>query len=221
MRVAGIPLGVGQALNGFLDPAKVKLLLHFDADFTDSSPDNVAVTATGNVSVSTNSPLLGAGSAFFGDSPRTGALGTPLFFDFGNQRPFTICFRSGAGNGISPSGAWVSTSDFSTISPIQLSTTYLYLGNSTLSAYSGPYNPVPASSSHVAMIGDGTNIKLYENGVLKLTVAHPNWPSNLYKLQIGKSAGINNFQGFLDEFLLYDGVLWVGDFTPPSIPFVA
>lgn len=219
MRVAGIPLGVGQTLGGFLDSEKVKLLLHFDADFIDSSPDNVAVTATGNVSVSTNSPLLGAGSAFFGDSPRTGALGTPLFFDFGNQRPFTICFRSGAGNGISPNGAWVSTSDFSTISPIQLSTTYLYLGNSTLSAYLGPYNPIPSSTSHVTMIGDGTNIKLYENGLLKLTVAHPNWPSNLYKLQIGKSAGISNFRGFLDEFLFYDGVLWVDDFTPPASPF--
>ncbi len=208
-----------QGLGLYLDPAKVKLLLHFDADFADSSPNNVSVTATGNVSVSTNSPLLGAGSAFFGNSPRTGALETPLFFDFGNQRPFTICFRSGEGNGSSPSGAWVSTGDFSTISPIQLSTTYLYIGNSTLSAYLGPYNPIPSSNSHVTMIGDGTNIKLYENGLLKLTVAHPNWPSNLYKLQIGKSAGINNFRGFLDEFLLYDGVLWTGDFTPPTSAF--
>ena len=84
-----------------LDPAKVKLLLHFDGNFNDSSPNNHAMTSGGNVSISTSEPKFGTGKLQFGITPRNGYVVSPNIFDFGDNRPFTISFfyRDGDGNG--------------------------------------------------------------------------------------------------------------------------
>ena len=67
-------------VNGYvLDPAKVKLLLHFDTDFADSSQNNVAVTATGNVAISATDTKFGVGKVQYGASPRDGKLKTHHF----------------------------------------------------------------------------------------------------------------------------------------------
>ena len=76
-----------------LDPAKVKLLLHFDGNYNDSSPNNHTMTSGGNVSISTSEPKFGSGKLQFGDTPtRDGFVKSPNIFDFGNKRPFTISF---------------------------------------------------------------------------------------------------------------------------------
>ena len=76
-----------------LDPAKVKLLLHFDGNYNDSSPNNHTMTSGGNVSISTSEPKFGSGKLQFGDTPtRDGFVKSPNIFDFGNNRPFTISF---------------------------------------------------------------------------------------------------------------------------------
>ena len=89
--------------SGFaLDPAKVKLLLHFDGNFNDSSPNNHAMTSGGNVSISTSVPKFGTGKLQFGGTPtKDGFVKSPNIFAFGNKRPFTISFfyRDGDGNG--------------------------------------------------------------------------------------------------------------------------
>jgi len=100
-----------------LDPAKVKLLLHFDTDFADSSPNNVAVTATGNVAISALDTKFGVGKVQYGESPRTGKLKTPLFFNFGNQRPFTLCFWAKLDDG---GGAFATTRDTAVFTPFEL-----------------------------------------------------------------------------------------------------
>ena len=97
------PLGVlrKKPVNGFvLDPAKVKLLLHFDGNFNDSSPNNHTIEG-GNVSISTSEPKFGTGKLQFGITPRNGYVVSPNIFDFGDNRPFTISFfyRDGDGNG--------------------------------------------------------------------------------------------------------------------------
>ena len=59
-----------QSQSGFaLDPAKVKLLLHFDGNYNDSSPNNHTMTSGGNVSISTSEPKFGSGKLQFGDTP--------------------------------------------------------------------------------------------------------------------------------------------------------
>ena len=84
-----------------LDPAKVKLLLHFDGNYNDSSPNNHTMTSGGNVSISTSVPKFGTGKLQFGNPPRDGFVKSPNIFDFGDNRPFTISFfyRDGDGNG--------------------------------------------------------------------------------------------------------------------------
>ena len=60
-----------------LDPAKVKLLLHFDGNYNDSSPNNHTMTSGGNVSISTSEPKFGSGKLQFGDTPTRDGLLNP------------------------------------------------------------------------------------------------------------------------------------------------
>jgi len=208
-----------QGLGLYLDPAKVKLLLHFDADFADSSPNNVAVTVTGNVSISATDTKFGVGKVQYGESPRDGKLKTTSFFNFGNQRPFTICVWAKGGDG---NGAFAATRDTSVFTPFDLARGGSFLfGNGALTAWA--FMSVNTSSSdwtHFAVVADGTNIKAYKNGVLQGSgIAHPNWPSVDSFLVIGKTGDGGYTNGALDEFLLYDGVLWESNFTPPTAPF--
>jgi len=80
-------------------------------------------------------------------------------------------------------------------------------------------NNLVSEWTHFAVVADGTNIKVYKNGVLQGSIAHPNWPSVDSFLVIGKNGDGAYINGALDEFLLYDGVLWAGDFTPPTAAF--
>jgi len=200
-----------------LDPAKVKLLLHFDADFADSSPNNVAVTATGNVAISALDTKFGVGKVQYGASPRDGKLKTPLFFNFGNHRPFTLCFWAKGGD---VDGALAATRDTAVYTPFELNRSGSFLfANGALTGWTlmSVNNSAP-EWTHFAVVADGTNIKAYKNGVLQGSgIAHPNWPSVDSFLSVGKSDG-TSINAALDEFLLYDGVLWTGDFTPPTVP---
>ena len=218
------PLGVlkrkGLGLGLALDPAKVKLLLHFDTDFADSSQNNVAVTATGNVAISAIDTKFGVGKVQYGASPRTGKLKTPPFFNFGNQRPFTLCFWAKGGDG---NGSLVVTRDTPvfTFTPFDLSRGSSFLfANGALNAWSTiSINSSTLEWTHFAVVADGTNIKVYKNGVLQGSgIAHPNWPSVDSFLVIGKNES-TSINAALDEFLLYDGVLWESNFTPPTAPF--
>jgi len=221
MRVAGIHLGVGQnAIGSFaLDPARVKLLLHFDTDFSDSSPNNVAVTVTGNVAISAIDTKFGVGKAQYNTSPRDGKLKTTSFFNFGNQRPFTLCFWAKGGDG---NGAFATTRDTPVITPFDLSRGGSFLfANAALSAWAFmSVNTTSSDWTHFAVVADGTNIKAYKNGVLQGSgIAHPNWPSVDSFLVIGRNGDGAYTNCALDEFLLYDGVLWESNFTPPTAPF--
>ncbi len=207
-----------QGLGLYLDPAKVKLLLHFDTDFADSSQNNVAVTATGNVAISAIDTKFGVGKVQYGASPRDGKLKTPSFFNFGNQRPFTICVWAKGGDG---NGAFAATRDTAVITQFELNRGGSFLfGNAALNGWAFmSVNTASSEWTHFAVVADGTNIKAYKNGVLQGSgIAHPNWPSVDSFLSIGKSDSIS-INGALDEFLLYDGVLWESNFTPPTAPF--
>ena len=205
-----------------LDPAKVKLLLHFDGNYNDSSPNNHTMTSGGNVSISTSEPKFGSGKLQFGDTPtRDGFVKSPNIFDFGNKRPFTISFfyRGGDGN-----GCYFTTRDSATYTPMEFGCGgTLLFGNATLNgwAFVSVYMPIaPIAYRHCAVVGDGTNIKVYREGSLVATTPHTNWASASWLIQLGKE-DVSPFSsnGGMDEFLLYDGVLWTADFTPPDAPF--
>ncbi len=218
------PLGVlkKRPINGYpLDPAKVKLLLHFDGNYNDSSPNNHTMTSGGNVSISTSVPKFGTGKLQFGDTPsRDGFVKSPSLFDFGGKRPFTITFfyRGGDSN-----GCFFSTRDSPTYTPIELSRGgNLLVGNAALSGWTSVVANMSISLiayQHCAVVGDGTNIKVYRDGSLIATTPHPNWASTSRFIQLGKDGDSIHSNGGMDEFLLYDDVLWTSNFTPPTTPF--
>lgn len=216
------PLGVlkKRPINGYvLDSAKVKLLLHFDGNYNDSSVNNVTVNNFGNVSISTDSPKFGISKLQFGDSPtRDGYLKTAAFFNFGNQRPFTLCFWAKGGDG---NGGFVTTRDSPIYTPFDLSSGWVFLfGNSTLNDWIFcSFSADVTNWTHIALVADGTRIKGYINGIAQFDIAHPNWPSVNSFLQFGKNGDGDFSNGSLDDFLLYDDVLWTSNFTPPTAPF--
>ncbi|HNC04609.1 MAG TPA: hypothetical protein PLY05_14805, partial [Agitococcus sp.] len=60
---------------------------------------------------------------------------------------------------------------------------------------------------------------VYRDGSLIATTPHPNWVSASQFIQLGKDGDSQYSNGGMDEFLLYDDVLWTADFTPPTTPF--
>ena len=207
-----------------LDPAKVKLLLHFDGNYNDSSPNNHTMTSGGNVSISTSEPKFGSGKLQFGDTPtRDGFVKSPYIFDFGDNRPFTISFfyRDGDGN-----GCFFTTRDSATYAPMEFGRGGTLLvglvGNAVLSGWASVtavMDSTPTAYKHGAVVGDGTDIKVYRDGSLIASTPHPNWPSASWFIQLGKNGDSQYSDGGMDEFLLYDDVLWTSNFTPPDAPF--
>jgi len=219
------PLGVlGRMVSsGYpLDPAKVKLLLHFDGNFYDSSNDNVPVTASGNVLIDSTIKKFGSGSLQYGKTPKNGFLKTSTFFDFGNKRPFTLCLNYNGTDTTNATGSLVGTRDSGTITQFEIGRGGNSLvGNDALNGWT--FIPTAleedANWKHFAMVADGTNIKFYKDGGMFGSVAHPNWVSMMSFLQFGKNGDGSFSDNRIDEVLLYDGVIWTDNFTPPNAPF--
>ena len=201
-----------------LDPAKVKLLLHFDGNYNDSSTDNVAMTSSGNISIDATDTKFGSGKLQFGDSPRDGYLKTTnTFFNFGENQPFTICFWTKGGDG---SGCYATTRDTG-ITQFELNRGGIFaFGNELLSNWIfAPFPNNLTNWTHIAVVADGNRIKGYLNGVQQFNIAHPNWPSMMSFLKFSKNGEGYYSNGTLDEVLLYSEALWTSDFTPPTAPF--
>ena len=196
-----------------LDPAKVKLLLHFDGNYNDSSPNNHTMSSGGNVSISTSVPKFGTGKLQFGNPPRNGFVNSPNIFDFGDNRPFTISFfyRDGDGNGY-----------FFATTPIIFGRGgYIAISKadfSGLTFVAADMNITPIAYKHCAVVGDGANIKVYRDGSLIASTPHPSWASASRAIELGGGYPYSS-EGEMDEFLLYDDVLWTSNFTPPTGPF--
>ena len=203
-----------------LDPAKVKLLLHFDGNFNDSSNNNVAMTSGGNISIDATDTKFGSGKLRFGIEPRNGYLKTPnTFFNFGDNQPFTICFWAKDGDG---NGCYATTRGTSIYTQFELSRGAVFIfGNELLNNWIFvPFSAADAPNwVHIAVVADGHRIKGYLNGVQQFNIPHPSWPSKNSFLQFGENGDGQYSNGTLDEVLLYSDALWTADFTPPTAPF--
>ena len=94
-------------------------------------------------------------------------------------------------------------------------------GNSTLTGFTilTPSTEVPLNQwAHVAIVGDGTNIKEYINGVLVITTAHPNWSNGNNFLNIGQDAD-DTFVGYMNDFRFSNVAVYTANFTPPTVEF--
>jgi hypothetical protein len=94
-------------------------------------------------------------------------------------------------------------------------------GNSTLTGFTilTLSTPVPLNQwTHVAIVGDGTSIKEYINGVLVIATAHPNWSNGNNFLNIGQDTE-DTFVGYMNDFRFSNTAIYTANFTPPTSPF--
>ena len=224
MRLLGV-LGRRVSSGYHLDPAKIVALYHFDTDYNDSSPNARHLTTAGQISIDSSVKKFGDGAMRLDLRVGNGLTGAYAkadnVFNFGNKRPFTISY-------------WLSKTVTEPSIPVFKTTTTLneftaiYLACENTIFRNDNFSAVVATPqltgqdlpiNNIVVVGDGTNIKVYVNGIIKGTFAHPNWPSQLYPLFFGYQVDGNISNYTVDEFLLYDGVLWTANFTPPTLPF--
>jgi hypothetical protein len=198
-------------------------LYHFDSDFSDSSPFSNSTTIIGTPTIDTIVTKFGGGSASF---VAAGSISDPRVLipatanlKVGNLQPFTVEFWF-YGNPTEPYGSgMVTMRDYSVYCPFVIRPQSVYIGNSTLSGWT--FSPAFSGTSgvwnHFALVADGTNLKLYLNGVSFFTTTHPNWADDNQKLSIG--ADLYGFTGRIEELRFKKEAVYTANFTPPSSPF--
>ena len=144
------------------------------------------MTSGGNVSISTSEPKFGSGKLQFGGTPtRDGFVKSQTYSTLATIDHLRFRFLPW----------WRPTAvfcnyDSSIYTPMVFARGgYLLVGNATLNGWTF----VPAvmiigqtAYQHCAVVGDGTNIKVYRDGSLISSTPHPNWASASWLIQLGK-----------------------------------
>jgi hypothetical protein len=186
------------------------------------------------MSISTSQAKFGSSSIrHLGGS--SSYINTPSsnFFDFGSKIPFTVelFYQPGTYDG-NDHGIFASdiASTYAQFRIYQSNFSgqrriYWLIGNDSLTSWAanGSGGNVLSDGvwAHIALTGDGTNLRLYVNGVNVLSVAHPNWGSANGQFFIGDVPGAIGL-GYYDEVRVVKGTaIYYGtsSFTPPTAPF--
>jgi hypothetical protein len=201
------------------------LLMRFDGNFTDSSPNALTATAQGNAVVSTTQSKFG-GSSLYLDGSSTVTIPYDGTFDFGDGdftieawvRPSTpqpdTPYGLVCGGGF-PSG-WASyTNGGDNQTSLNTGTPY-WSGNSL-----GP-SPADGVWSHIAFTKQGTLCSCYVNGVLNGTAEiSGSFNANSEPLTIGSDRTEEGYKfiGYIDELRIVEGLaVYTGPFIPPTGP---
>jgi hypothetical protein len=212
--------------------AGTSLLLHLNSNFADSSPNNFTVTPFGNVQISTSIKRLGSGSAFFDGSGDYLTVTDSNAFNFGTGN-WTVEFwvyplsYGGTTAGGQLFGTVNGTSVGYSINLGQDINSFRIISNARgtwaddLTAGSGN-GPALNQWSHMAAVRDGTNLRIYKNGIMVATTTINS--SYNYSGTVGVIGFFddtdNNFRyfnGYLDELRVTKGVArYIANFTPPT-----
>ena len=220
MRVAGIPLGVGQNVE---DPYLTAALLHFDGangstTFVDSSIYNRTIATIGSPAISTADSVSGGSSLLLQGWPAasyglkatipTNGLGVVTTKTWTIEGYVKIDAATHANAGL--------VGIYSGVPYVYVGLYYgkLRVGNVGLTGWDSDvaFSGALLSTSFfnkIKITGDGTNIKLYIDDVLTLTVAYPAWSStaNENTLAFGKSFATYAQGGYYDEWKAVKEVL--------------
>jgi len=204
-------------------PASTKILMPFTttSGFTDVA-NNHAITVIGSPTISTAQSKFGAGSLLVssGNYLRINSTST---LDVSGNVPFTFeCWvnRLSDLGGFNGDGV-LSMRTAKVICPIVIKTASTYIGNSALNGWNLLAGTGVALGvwTHYALVGDGTNIKVYTNGVLTgSTYTHPSWPSTNNFLNIGFDAD-GGSNAYINDLRISDIAVYTANFTPPTSPF--
>ncbi len=216
-------------INPFMDaiPASTKILMPFTTDsvFTDIA-NNHAITVIGSPTISTAQSKFGAGSlrVTSGNYLRINSTST---LDMSGKKPFTfecwvyLTIYHAGGSGI------LSMRDSYVYCPLVVKETTTFIGYNSLNNwnYLSSHGVVGRNTwSHIALVFDGTNVRLYINGngtfdhPTMSNKPHPSWPSTNNFLNIGFDAD-GAADGYINDLRISDSAVYTANFTPPSSPF--
>lgn len=213
--------------------ANVSLLLHADGtngstSFPDNSPTPKTVTANGSAQVNTSVVKYGTGSLAVDNSGDYLSTLANSAFDFGGGIAFTVegwfnpliepayfasLFSQRLPGGFCPFEVRQAGAGLNWL--IQEAPAGSWIVNAT--TIQGIFTT--NNWNFVAIVGDGTNLVLYVNGISRLTASQPSWISENRPMYIG-GGGDANFIGKVDDFRVTKGVArYTSNFTPPTQPF--
>ncbi|MEO8024111.1 LamG-like jellyroll fold domain-containing protein, partial [Polaromonas sp.] len=207
------------------------LLLHADGvngatAFVDDGVAMKTLSVTGSASVSTASKVFGTGSAAFANG---GYISVPSTTDFNfGASPFTIEFFLKP-NSIGGIQGLVSTRTSAVYSPFEIdlqgSSVRILKSNAAVNSWEivgvFPSTAIAANAwQHVAIVGNGTVMSVYVNGVPSTsTAAYTPFAALTGPLYIGKG-GDGAFSGSMDEIRISKGVArYSAAFTMPAAQF--
>ena len=220
MRVAGIPLGVGQNIE---DSSLIAALLHFDGTngsttFVDSSIYNRTIATIGSPVISTAASVSGGSSLLLQGWPATsyGLKATIPTNGLGvvTTKTWTIEGYVKIDAATHANAGLIGIYSGSSYEYVGLYYGKLRVGNVGLTGYASDvaFSGALLSTSvfnKIKITGDGTNIKLYIDDVLILTVAYPAWANASLEntLAFGKSFATYAQGGYYDEWKAIKEVL--------------
>ena len=219
-------------VNPFMDahaiPASTKILMPFTttSGFTDIA-NNHAITVIGSPTISTAQSKFGAGSLRV-TSGNCLTINSTSTLDMSGKKPFTFeCWVYLTSGHSSVSGILSMRSSPAVYCPLVVKEVWTLIGDGSLSNWDilSNYEAVGRNTwSHVALVFDGTNVRLYVNGNGSFdnpTIAnkpHPSWPSTNNFLNIGYDFD-GAADGYINDLRISDIAVYTTDFTPPTSPF--
>lgn len=202
------------------------LLLRMDGtnastNFVDSGPNAIAVTAVGNAQISTTQSKYGGASAYFDGSGDYLTFPTSTALQFGSG-DFTVemwvyktsnkAYMAFAGNLSTGTNAtmWQIISDSTGNKITWFSSGFVITGATTLNVNTW---------YHVAVSRNGTNLRLFINGILdgSATNSHNYSSTNqVYVAQVPELLSARDFAGYLDDLRITRYARYTSAFTPPT-----
>lgn len=185
-------------------PASTRILMPFTtaSGFTDVANGH-AITVIGSPTISTAQSKFGAGSlrVTSGNYLRINSTST---LDMSSKKPFTFeCWVYLTSGHSSVSGILSMRSSPVVYCPLVVKESITFIGNDSLNGFSflSSSGVVGRNTwSHVAIVFDGTNVRLYINGTFDNPAAssgpHPSWPVGDRFLNVGYDA-----EGAIDGYI--------------------
>jgi len=205
-------------------PASTKILMPFttSSGFTDVA-NNHAITVIGSPTISTAQSKFGAGSlrVSSGNYLRINSTST---LDMSGKKPFTFECWVYLTSGHPSEGGILSMRSSYVYCPLVVKELTTFIGDGSLNSWSFLGGGVVGRNtwSHIALVFDGTNVRLYVNGTLDNPVAsskpHPSWPVGDRFLNVGWDFD-GATDGYINDLRISDGAVYTANFTPPTSPF--
>ena len=220
------PLALLNAPSPPVDPNLV-LLMPFTttSGFTDIA-NNHAITVIGSPTISTAQSKFGAGSlrVSSGNYLRINSTST---LDMSGKKPFTFECWVYLTIGHPIVGGILSMRSISVYCPLVVKESTTLIGDGSLNSWSflSSSGVVGRNTwSHIALVFDGTKVRLYVNGngtFENPTISnqpHPSWPVGDRFLNVGYDTdGVTD--GYINDLRISDVAVYTANFTPPTSPF--